>query len=48
MGLLRPDKEHPQRFLFNYAHRFLGISLLVLSSNFNKYERMGLWSSNDE
>ena len=37
MGILRPDKEHPKRFLFNYAHRSLGITLLVLSSNFNKY-----------
>ncbi len=32
MGLLRPDKEDPKRYLFNCAHKFLGISLLVLSS----------------
>ena len=33
MGLLRPDKDHPKRFLFNWAHRTLGISSLVLASN---------------
>lgn len=32
MGLARPLKEHPKRFVFNYAHRTLGITTFVLSS----------------
>ena len=39
MGLLRPEKEHPKRFLFNYAHKTLGICMLVLSSKVKEIKK---------
>lgn len=39
MGMLRPDIKHPKRNIFNYAHRSIGMLLLLLSgfilNNFN-------------
>lgn len=32
MGALRPDKTAPRRFIFDYAHRTLGILTLLASS----------------
>ncbi len=32
MGLLRPDKDSKIRFLFNYAHRSIGIFTFVSAS----------------